>query len=59
MGVPMIYLYCEDDPVADLLLRLYRLEPKIRAQKVELFSKELAETMLLELTATVLNPERT
>lgn len=43
MGVPLIYLYCEDDPVADLLLRLYRLEPRIRAQKVEQFCKELAD----------------
>lgn len=43
MGVPLIYLYCEDDPVADLLLRLYRLEPRIRAQRVEQFCKELAD----------------
>lgn len=43
LGVPLIYLYCEDDPVAELLLRLYRLEPKIRAQKVEQFCEELAD----------------
>lgn len=43
LGVPLMYLYCEDDQVADLLLRLYRLEPKIRAQKVEQFCKELAD----------------
>ena len=43
MGVPLIYLYCEDDPVADLLLRPYRLEPRIRAQRVEQFCKELAD----------------
>ena len=40
-GVPLMYLYCEDDPVADLLLRLYRLEPRIRTQKVEQFCKEV------------------
>ena len=41
LQVPLIYLYCEDDPVADLLLRLYCLEPRIRTQKVELFCMEL------------------
>lgn len=41
LQVPLIYLYCEDDQVADLLLSLYRLEPKIRVQKVEQFCKEL------------------
>ena len=40
-GVPLIYLYCEEDQVADLLLRLYRLEPRIRTQKVEQFCKEV------------------
>ncbi len=43
LGVPLSYLYCEEDQVADLLLRLNRLEPKIRAQKVEQFCKELAD----------------
>lgn len=43
IGVPMIYLYCEDDPVADLLLRLYRLESRIRTQRVEQFCEELAD----------------
>lgn len=42
-GVPLIYLYCEEDQVADLLLRLYRLEPKIRTQRVEQFCKELPD----------------
>lgn len=42
LQVPLIYLYCEDDPVADLLMRLYRLESGIRALKVEQFCKELA-----------------
>ena len=43
LQVPLIYLYCEDDPVADLLLRLYRLEPRIRTQRVEQFCEELAD----------------
>lgn len=43
IGVPMIYLYCEDDQVANLLLRLYRLEPRIRTQRVEQFCKELTD----------------
>lgn len=42
LQVPLIYLYCEDDQVADLLLRLYRLEPRIRTQRVEQFCNELA-----------------
>lgn len=32
-GAPLAYLYCEDDQVADLLLSLYRLEPRIKARK--------------------------
>ena len=43
LGVPLSYLYCEEDQVADLLLRLSRLEPKIRTQRVEQFCKELKE----------------
>ena len=43
LQVPLIYLYCEDDLVAELLLRLDRLEPKIRTQKVEQFCEELAD----------------
>lgn len=43
LGVPLSYLYCEEDQVADLLLRLNRLEPKIRTQRVEQFCKELKE----------------
>jgi len=43
LTVPLIYLYCEEDQVADLLLRLSRLEPKIRTQKVEQFCRELAD----------------
>ncbi len=43
LGVPLSYLYCEEDQVADLLLRLNRLEPKIRTQRVEQFCRELAD----------------
>ncbi len=43
LTVPLIYLYCEEDQVADLLLRLNRLEPKIRTQRVEQFCRELAD----------------
>ena len=42
LQVPLIYLYCEDDPVAELLVRLYRLDPKVRAQKVEQFCEKLS-----------------
>ena len=42
-GVPLIYIYCEDDQVADLLLRLSRLDGQIRASKLEQFCKELAD----------------
>ncbi len=34
LGVPLIYLYCEDDAIAELLLRLYRLEPTDRMETV-------------------------
>ena len=43
LTVPLSYLYCEEDQVADLLLRLNRLEPKIRTQRVEQFCRELAD----------------
>ena len=32
-----MYFYCEDDRMADLLLRLHRCAPEIRAQKIEQF----------------------
>ena len=41
LHAPLMTLYCDDDLVADLLLRLYRLEPNVRAQKVEQFCREL------------------
>ncbi|MCX7246104.1 MAG: helix-turn-helix transcriptional regulator [Burkholderiales bacterium] len=37
LGVPLTYLYCEDDKVASLLLALHRLGAKARDRKVEDF----------------------
>lgn len=37
VGVPLIYLYCEDDQVAKLLLRLERLTPNARAVHADKF----------------------
>ena len=34
MGVPLSYLYCEDDKVAALLLALHQLKPAARDKKV-------------------------
>lgn len=42
LGVPLAYMYCEDDPVAELLLHLYRLEPRVRAVNAEQLCKILA-----------------
>ncbi len=42
LGVPLIYLYCEDDAIAELLLRLYRLDPKTRALTVAEIAERLA-----------------
>lgn len=41
LGVPLIYLYCEDDAIADLLLRLYRHDPTIRAEMVSEINAKL------------------
>ncbi len=41
LGVPMIYLYCEDDAIAELLLRLYRLDSKTRVLAVADLIKKL------------------
>jgi transcriptional regulator with XRE-family HTH domain len=37
LGVPLTYLYCEDDKVAALLLALQRLKPAVRNRRVEEF----------------------
>ena len=42
LGAPLSYLYCEDDPIAALLLALHQLEPTARARKVTELSKQLA-----------------
>lgn len=43
LGVPLIYLYCKDDSVAQLLLQLYRLKPEDRKRRVTPFVNELAK----------------
>jgi transcriptional regulator with XRE-family HTH domain len=35
LSVPVAYLYCEDDQVADLLLRIYKLAPRERGRVVK------------------------
>jgi transcriptional regulator with XRE-family HTH domain len=42
LGVPLIYIYCDDDSVAELLLALYRLKPENRKKQVGRFISELA-----------------
>lgn len=42
LGVPMIYLFCEDDQLAQLLLAIHRLDPTQRPQRVEQFLDLLA-----------------
>lgn len=34
LGVPLAYLYCEDDEVAQLLLALWKLKPPVRKRTV-------------------------
>ncbi len=34
MGVPLAYMYCEDDRVAALLLALHKMKPAARDRKV-------------------------
>ena len=43
LGVPLTYLYCEDDRIASLLLALHRLSAKARDRKVDGFLAQLAE----------------
>lgn len=42
LGVPLTYLYCEDDKIASLLLALHRLGAKARDRKVDDFLGQLA-----------------
>lgn len=34
LGVPLSYIYCDDDHVADLIVKLHTLEPSLRALKI-------------------------
>ncbi len=42
LGVPLAYLYCEDDGVASLLLALHCLDANERSRKVDAFLGQLA-----------------
>lgn len=42
LGVPLTYLYCEDDNLASLLLALHRMGSKARDRKVQEFIKQLS-----------------
>ena len=43
LKVPLAYLFCEDDPTAELLLALHRLGAQERAARVCQFSGMLAK----------------
>ena len=42
LGVPLAYLYCEDDEVANLLLALRKLKPAARKRMVTSWFDEMA-----------------
>ncbi len=42
LGVPLTYLYCEDDGVAALLMTLHNLDARERGRKAEGFLEQLA-----------------
>ncbi len=42
LGVPLAYLYCEDDNIASLLLALHRLRSGERSRRVQEFIEKLA-----------------
>ena len=44
LGVPLIYLYCEDDSLAALLLALHRFPSRDRDETVQRFLAELVTT---------------
>jgi transcriptional regulator with XRE-family HTH domain len=44
LGVPLAYMYCEDDKVAALLLALHRLKPAARDKKIVEFLEVLHST---------------
>ena len=41
LGVPLSYIFCDDDSVADLIKRLYYLDQETRNQKVQEFALSL------------------
>ncbi len=41
LGVPLTYLYCEDDGVAALLMALHSLDARERGRKIEVFLGQL------------------
>lgn len=43
LGVPLAYLYCEDDQLAELLLGLCKLNSSVRFQRVASWINEMAE----------------
>ena len=43
LGVPLAYLYCEDDDVACLLLALWKFEPLVRRRAVSSWLDEMPE----------------
>lgn len=46
LGVPLAYLYCEDDAIAALLLALHRLPTKARQATAEKFTEKLDASKL-------------
>ena len=42
MGVPLAYLYCEDDNVAELLLALHKLGNGERNRQIQKFTEQLS-----------------
>lgn len=42
LGVPLAYLYCEDDETANLLLALWMLNPPVRQETVSAFLEQIA-----------------
>ena len=48
LEVPLTYLYCEDDKVAELLLALHRLSAEERNRQVEEFTHQLSANRQME-----------
>ena len=43
LGVPLAYLYCEDDETANLLLALWMLNPSLRHETVSALLNQIAQ----------------